>query len=30
MSQAAKAFTQPAAAYTLADTLLGIGNEHVR
>jgi len=29
MSQAATAFTRKDAAYTLADTLLGIGNEHV-
>lgn len=28
MQQAALAFTRPDAAYTLADTLLGIGNEH--
>lgn len=29
MSEAAASFTQSNAAYTLADTLLGIGNEHV-
>lgn len=29
MSNSAKAFTRPDAAYTLADTLLGIGNEHI-
>ncbi len=29
MSEAAKAFTQPDAAYTLADTLLEIGKEHL-
>jgi len=28
MATAAKSFTRPNAAYTLADTLLGIGNEH--
>lgn len=29
MSQAAMGFTRPNAAYTLADTILGIGNEHI-